>query len=133
MILQVRALATDLLAQAEEETESNEGTSKSNGAFKVPPDIRKSRMAGVTSLLEREYVPFCLVGSHIITVVLTAVRAQEGPRGRSGREAGATYCFRVLVGFIFPVLVQIRCRISFLAMQLSTCFEFLARPCIAAK
>ena len=33
------------------------GQPETNGSFKVPPDLRKAKVAQVMSLLEREYVP----------------------------------------------------------------------------
>lgn len=96
IFIQARALAAELIAQAKDAAESSGGTTKSNGAFKVPPDIRKSKMAGVESLLDREYVlSESLSLFDIVVLMLTTFPIQESPRGRSGREAGAFEAFRV--------------------------------------
>ncbi|MCJ1246131.1 hypothetical protein MMC30_003336 [Trapelia coarctata] len=51
---EARALTAEFISQAKELAESSGGATNSNGAFKVPPDIRKSKMADLTSLLDRQ-------------------------------------------------------------------------------
>ncbi|MCJ1400796.1 hypothetical protein MMC11_004004 [Xylographa trunciseda] len=49
-----RALAEDLVNDARDACKSGEMEGKSNGMFKVPPDIRKEKVGRVMALLERE-------------------------------------------------------------------------------
>ena len=64
---QARELAQELLAQAKDMTADTEnsptppsssdgGKAPSRTGFKVPPDVRKNKVAQVMGLLEREYV-----------------------------------------------------------------------------
>ena len=53
---EARALANHLVAQAKEAAKGGDDTAKSNSAFKVPPNLRKHKVAQVMELLEREYV-----------------------------------------------------------------------------
>ena len=53
---EARALADHLVAQAKEAAKGGDDPATSNGAFKVPPDLRKHKVAQVMGLLEREYV-----------------------------------------------------------------------------
>jgi hypothetical protein len=53
----VKEIAEELVAQANHAAE--DGRSDANGVVKVPPELRKAKVAQVMSLLEREFVtPF---------------------------------------------------------------------------
>lgn len=53
----MKEIAEELVAQANHAAE--DGRSDANGVVKVPPELRKAKVAQVMSLLEREFVtPF---------------------------------------------------------------------------
>lgn len=81
------ALAADLVSEANDAAESSEGAAKLDGMFKVPADIRKSKVKDVMGLLEREYVPCALLSPfHVSTFMLTAalIGAPSSTRRRNG-------------------------------------------------
>ena len=49
-------MADELIAQAKEIEETSLGDDHQEKSFKVPSDVRKSKVAHVMGLLEREYV-----------------------------------------------------------------------------
>ena len=54
----MQELAQELLEQARDATEVkvDEEKTRRSTSFAVPPDLRKTRVAGVMGLLDREYV-----------------------------------------------------------------------------
>ena len=51
---QARDLAMELIAQAKEAIEEAASDGPTNGTFRVPRDLRKTKIAQVMGLLERE-------------------------------------------------------------------------------
>ncbi|MCJ1473037.1 hypothetical protein MMC13_001686 [Lambiella insularis] len=51
---EARTLAADLVSQTHDASQSNGSDGKPNGAFKIPPDIRREKVGQVMALLERE-------------------------------------------------------------------------------
>jgi len=51
---EVQALADDLVAQARAQSQSNHASSNAHTSIKVPPNIRKNKVADIKNLLDRE-------------------------------------------------------------------------------
>ena len=56
--IQARKLADELISHANNIADQDQSTNDTIGTFRVPPDIRKVKVAQVMTLLDREYVLF---------------------------------------------------------------------------
>lgn len=80
---------------------SETSPAETNGSFKVPPDLRKAKVAQVMGLLEREYVS-CFARSPVLLEVTdrSQIRTRRSGAVQAG-EAELVYCImkRVEIGF----------------------------------